>query len=59
MILNHILSVMLDFAIKVFNKEVSNNEDTAKHVFMLVYSSVELYRRKPAAPDSEETSEDE
>lgn len=59
MILNHILSVMLDFAIKVFNKEVSDNEDTAKHVFMLVYSSIELYRRNPEAPDSEETSDDE
>lgn len=46
MILNHVLSVMFDFAIKIFNNELKNNEETAKHVFLLVYSSVLIYRKK-------------
>ena len=40
MLLNHILYVMLDFAVKVFNGQIPDNEDTAEHVFRLVYYSV-------------------
>ena len=43
MILNHILNVMLDFAVKVFDGAVSNSEDTAEHVFRLVYFSIMQY----------------
>lgn len=43
MILNHILTTMLDFAIKVFDGAVPDNEDTAEHVFRLVYMSVHQY----------------
>ena len=44
MILHHILETMLGFAIKIFNEELENNEDTAKHVFILVYGTVCSYR---------------
>ncbi len=43
MLLNHVLNVMLDFAIKVFNGEVPDNEDTAEHVFRLVFYSIKPY----------------
>ena len=46
MILNHVLNVMLDFAVKVFNGEVPDNDDTEEHVFRLVYRSVEQYFKK-------------
>lgn len=43
MLLNHILNVMLDFAVKVFYGAVGDNEDTAEHVFRLVYYSIRPY----------------
>lgn len=43
MILNHVLTTMLDFAIKVFDGAVPDNEDTAEHVFRLVYCSAQQY----------------
>lgn len=45
MLLNHVLNVLLDFAVKVFNGEVPDNEDTAEHVFRLVFYSVRPYIR--------------
>ena len=46
MIMNHILSTMLVFAIKVFNGDVPDDEDTAEHVFRLIYSSISQYFKK-------------
>ena len=46
MIMNHILSTMMVFAIKVFNGDVPDNEDTAEHVFRLIYSSISQYFKK-------------
>ena len=46
MIFNHILTTMLDFAVKVFNGAVPNDEETAEHVFRLVYMSVQQYFKK-------------
>ena len=46
MILNHILNTMLDFAVKVFDGAVPNDNDTAEHVFRLIYVSVQQYFRK-------------
>ncbi len=46
MILNYILNVMLDFAVKVFDGAVPDNDDTAEHVFRLIYASVRQYFRK-------------
>ena len=43
MLLNHILNVMLDFTIKVLEGAVPDNDDTAEHVFRLVYNSVSPY----------------
>ncbi len=43
MIMNHILTTMLDFAVKVFDGAVSDSDDTAEHVFRLIYVSVRQY----------------
>ncbi|MBQ7969231.1 MAG: TetR/AcrR family transcriptional regulator [Clostridia bacterium] len=43
MLLNHILNTMLDFAVKVFNGDINDNDDTAEHVFLVIYSSVKPY----------------
>ena len=43
MILNHDLTTMLSFAVKVFDDEVPDDEDTAEHVFRLVYASTRQY----------------
>ncbi|MBR3837762.1 MAG: TetR/AcrR family transcriptional regulator [Clostridia bacterium] len=45
MLLNHMLNVMLDFAVKVFSDALPDNEDTAEHVFRLIYVSVKQYFR--------------
>ena len=46
MILNHILTTMLDFAVKVFDDAVPDNDDTAEHVFRLIYCSIRQYFKK-------------
>lgn len=43
MILNHILNVMLDFAVKVHNDQMPKNDDYAEHVFRVIYQSVKQY----------------
>lgn len=43
MILNHILNVMLDFAVKVHNGQMSSADNYVEHVFRVVYRSVEQY----------------
>ena len=43
MILNHILNVMLDFAVKVHNGQMSKDDDYSEHVFRVVYRSIEQY----------------
>lgn len=52
MILNHILNVMLDFAVKVHNDEMPNNDDYAEHVFRVIYQSVKQYFRTNEERDS-------
>ena len=51
MILNHILNVMLDFAVKVHNDHMSNNDDYAEHVFRVIYVSVKQYFRNNGGSD--------
>ena len=46
MILNHIQTTMLDFAVKVFDGAVPDNDDTAEHVFRLIYCSIRQYFKK-------------
>lgn len=43
MLLVHILNVMLDFAIKVYDGAVPDDDDTQEHVFRLIYHSVKQY----------------
>ncbi len=45
MILNHILNVMLDFAVKVHNGQMPECDDYAEHVFRVLYASVRQYFR--------------
>lgn len=45
-ILNHILNVMLDFAVKAHNGLMSDNDDYSEHVFRVIYESVKQYFKK-------------
>lgn len=46
MILNHILNVMLDFAVKVHHDQMPRDDDYSEHVFRVIYASVKQYFRK-------------
>lgn len=52
MILNHILNVMLDFAVKVHNGQMPSEDNYSEHVFRVIYRSVEQYFRKTKERDS-------
>lgn len=52
MILNHIMNVMLDFAVKVHNGQMSSEDKYSEHVFLVIYRSVEQYFRKSKESDS-------
>ena len=43
MILSHILNVMLDFSVKVYNNEMPEEDNYPEHVFRVIYRSVEQY----------------
>ena len=43
LILNHILNVMLDFAIKVHDGRMPNSIEYSEHVFRVIYASVKQY----------------
>ena len=43
MIINHILNIMFDFAIKVHNDEMPSEDDYAEHVFRVIYQSIRQY----------------
>ena len=43
MILNHILNVMLSFAVLVYNGEMPEKDIYTEHVFRVVYRSIEQY----------------
>lgn len=51
MILNHILNVMLDFAVKVHNDQMPGTDIYAEHVFRVVYASVKQYFRQSGGSD--------
>ena len=42
-LLHHIITVMLDFAIRVYNGGLEDREDNAYHIFNVVYSSIVPY----------------
>ena len=41
--LNHMLNIMLSFAIKVFEGDLTNDNETAEMIFTIVFSSVRPY----------------
>ncbi len=43
MLLNHILNVMLDFAVKVIQGEMPEDDNYTEHVFRVIYASVKQY----------------
>lgn len=43
LILNHILNVMLDFAVKVHNGRMPEEDNYAEHVFRVIYASIKQY----------------
>ena len=47
MLLNHILNVMLSFAVIVHNGHMPDGHDYAEHVFRVIYRSVEQYFKEP------------
>ena len=51
MILNHILNVMLDFAVKVHNNQMPNSDVYAEHVFRVIFASVKQYFRNNEGSD--------
>ena len=42
-ILQHVVTVILGFAVCVFNKSIPNDEDNRSHVFNVVYASINPY----------------
>ena len=45
MILNHILNVVLDFAVKVHNGQMPDEENYSEQVFRVIYASIKQYFR--------------
>ncbi len=43
MLLNHMLNVMLDFAVKIYDGVLENSDDTAQHIFLVIYASIKPY----------------
>ena len=43
LILDHILNVMFDFAIKVHNGQIPDEDDCSEHVFRVIYASIKQY----------------
>ncbi len=43
MIISHIFTVMMDFASKVFNGTLEDSDDTAEHVFRVLYAAIQQY----------------
>ena len=46
MILNHILNVMLNFAVKAHNGQLPKEDHYVEHVFLVIYASVKQYFRE-------------
>lgn len=46
MLLNYMLSTMLDFAVKIFDGELANTADAEEHVFRVIYNAVSPYFKR-------------
>lgn len=51
MILNHILNVMLSFAVMEHNNQMPKGDDYTEHVFRVIYASVKQYFRNHGGSD--------
>lgn len=51
MILNHILNVAFDFAVKVHNHQMPDSDDYSEHVFRVIYVAVKQYFRNNGESD--------
>ena len=51
MILNHILNVMLDFAVKVHNGQMPKEDDYSEHVVRVIYASIKQYFKEDREGD--------
>ena len=51
MILDHILNVMLDFAVKVHSGQMPSDDDYSEHIFRVIYVSVKQYFRENEGSD--------
>lgn len=49
MILNHVLNVILDFAVKIHHDRMPNEDIYAEHVFRVIYRSIEQYFKTATA----------
>ena len=45
-LLHHVLSSLLDFAVRVYNGDISDSDSTATHVFRVLYSVFHPYLRE-------------
>ncbi len=52
LILNHMLNVVLDFALRVFNGEMPETDNYAEHMFRVIYASVKQYFKNNEESDS-------
>lgn len=49
-LLHHTLTVMLDFAVRVYNGDLENNETNTEHIFNVIYASLQPYLKETASP---------
>lgn len=45
-IFHHVLTALLNFAVRVYNGELENNDENTYHIFNVVYSVIGLYLKK-------------
>ena len=45
-IMHSILSTMLDFAVRVYNGDLSNTEENKLHIFNVIHSTVSVYQKR-------------
>ena len=48
MLLNHIMTTILDFAVRVFEDQLPNDAKTAEHVFLVIYHAIYPYFKHAA-----------
>lgn len=49
-LLHHTLTVMLDFAVRVYNGDLENSETNAEHIFNVIYAALLPYLKETTTP---------